>query len=83
MTSPADDSQGSYQISCLWSALCALLTAAGSMLASCGTPVGRAPDLQGPIERPRSLPTRTATAHRWCAGDRPRGSPAGIEFVEA
>ena len=33
--------------SCRWLALCALLTAAGGVLASCATPIGRAPDLQG------------------------------------
>ena len=34
-------------IACRWLAVCVLLAAAGGMLASCDTPVGRAPDLQG------------------------------------
>ena len=47
VTGPVDGSQRSYQISCRWLALCALLTAAGGMLASCDTPVGVSPALQG------------------------------------
>ena len=42
-----DDSQCSYQISCRWLSLCALLTAACGMLASCDTPIGVSPALQG------------------------------------
>ena len=47
VTGPVDGSQRSYQISCRWLALCALLTAAGGMLASCDTPIGVSPALQG------------------------------------
>jgi len=44
---PVDGSPRSYQIACRWLAVCALLTAAGGMLASCDTPVGVSPALKG------------------------------------
>jgi len=47
VTGPVDGSLRSYRISWRWSALCALLTAAAGMLASCDTPVGVSPALQG------------------------------------
>jgi len=47
MTGPVDGSQRGYRISCRWLPLCALLTAAGGMLASCDTPVGVSPALKG------------------------------------
>ena len=47
VTSPVDRRQRSDQISCRWLPLCALLAAAGGMLASCDTPIGVSPALQG------------------------------------
>ena len=47
VTSPDHGSERSYQILCRWLALCALLTAAGGVLASCDTPIGVSPALQG------------------------------------
>ena len=47
VTSPADGPRRSYQISWRSLALCASLTAAGGMLASCDTPIGVSPALQG------------------------------------
>ena len=47
VTGPVDGPQRSYQISFRRVALCALLTAAGGILASCETPIGVSPALQG------------------------------------
>ena len=56
VTGPVVGSRRSYEIACRRLALCALLTAAGGMLASCDTPVGVSPALQGTY-RARSLVT--------------------------
>jgi len=70
----AAQGQRSYQISCRPLALCASLTTAGGMLASCDTPIGVSPAPQGTY-RATSIVTNPD-------GDGPqvvrRGPPEGI-----